>query len=73
MQRDKEVNAALKELGYTVFRFWENKIKKELDACLKEVIAHLNNQKEAKKRTLRFPFGLEQKGIVIPILSASSN
>ena len=41
IQRDLEVNAELKRLGYTVFRFWEREIKKELDRCLQEVISHL--------------------------------
>ncbi|MGB5499177.1 MAG: very short patch repair endonuclease [Maribacter sp.] len=43
-QRDQEVNLELKRLGYTVFRFWENQIKKELDACLLKVISHLELQ-----------------------------
>ncbi|WP_299533828.1 very short patch repair endonuclease [Ulvibacterium sp.] len=43
MQRDKEVNLELKKSGYTVFRFWESKIKKELDACLEQVISHLES------------------------------
>ncbi len=43
MQRDREVNQGLKELGYQVFRFWETDIKKELSRCLKEVITHLEN------------------------------
>ena len=34
MQRDREVNQALQELGYTVFRFWDKEVKKELDRCL---------------------------------------
>ncbi|WP_047246792.1 very short patch repair endonuclease [Maribacter thermophilus] len=41
MQRDQEVNAKLKEMGYTIFRFWESEIKKDLDRCLQEVIDHL--------------------------------
>ncbi|MBU2948182.1 very short patch repair endonuclease [Zobellia uliginosa] len=41
MQRDEEVNAELERLGYKVFRFWETEVKKELDRCLAEVIAHL--------------------------------
>ncbi|QLG45330.1 very short patch repair endonuclease [Costertonia aggregata] len=41
MQRDQEVNAELKRLGYTVFRFWESEIKKNLDGCLQKVISHL--------------------------------
>ncbi|MFS4466330.1 DUF559 domain-containing protein [Maribacter sp. 2210JD10-5] len=43
MQRDQEVNAELKRLGNTVFRFWESEIKKNLDSCLQKVIAHLKN------------------------------
>lgn len=44
MQRDAEVNQALDTLGYTVFRFWETEIKKQLDTCLNKVITHLKNQ-----------------------------
>ena len=44
IQRDAEVNRALEEKGYTVFRFWESEIKKELDACLRNVIDHLERQ-----------------------------
>jgi len=43
-QRDQEVNAELNRLGYRVFRFWESEIKKELDACLRDVISHLELQ-----------------------------
>lgn len=41
MQRDREVNQGLRDLGYAVFRFWENEIKKDLDTCLERVIGHL--------------------------------
>ncbi|WP_281541872.1 very short patch repair endonuclease [Maribacter aestuarii] len=41
IQRDKEVNAELKRLGYTVFRFWESEVKKELEFCIEKVIQHL--------------------------------
>jgi len=44
MQRDREVNQALDDLDYTVFRFWESEIKKDLETCLNEVITHLENQ-----------------------------
>ncbi|MGC1515371.1 MAG: very short patch repair endonuclease [Maribacter sp.] len=44
IQRDKEVNQALKEKGYTVFRFWESEIKKELNSCLAIVTRHLEHQ-----------------------------
>ena len=41
IQRDKEVNAELERLGYTVFRFWESEVKKELEFCIEKVIQHL--------------------------------
>jgi DNA mismatch endonuclease (patch repair protein) len=41
MQRDREVNEELKNQGYKVFRFWESSIKKDLETCLQQVIAHL--------------------------------
>lgn len=37
MQRDAENNKALKEMGYTVFRFWEQEIKKGLNGCIKKI------------------------------------
>jgi DNA mismatch endonuclease (patch repair protein) len=43
-QRDAEVNEELTRLGYKVFRFWENEIKRELDTCLHKVISHLKMQ-----------------------------
>ena len=44
MQRDQEVNAELKRIGYTVFRFWESEVKKELKRCLGEVVLHLKER-----------------------------
>jgi DNA mismatch endonuclease (patch repair protein) len=44
IQRDEEVNEELLRLGYTVFRFWDYEIKKELDECLIKVISHLQSQ-----------------------------
>ncbi|SNY95097.1 very short patch repair endonuclease [Flagellimonas pacifica] len=41
IQRDQEVNLALSEMGYTVFRFWESEVKKNLDTCLQKVIKSL--------------------------------
>ncbi|MET7028844.1 very short patch repair endonuclease [Sediminicola luteus] len=43
LQRDREVNFALKTKGYKVFRFWEKEIIKELDECLHQVISHLRH------------------------------
>ncbi len=45
MQRDEEVNEELELMGYTIFRFWESEVKKELDKCLTEVLKHLKNFK----------------------------
>lgn len=47
MQRDREVNAELNRLGYKVFRFWENEIKKEPKRCLIEVVLHLKSVETA--------------------------
>ena len=44
--RDKEVNAALEQDGWTVIRFWERQIRKELDSCVDEVLSAIE-----KKRT----------------------
>ncbi len=41
LQRDREVNQALDQLGYTVFRFWEREVKKDLERCLQMVVSHL--------------------------------
>lgn len=41
MQRDEEVTAALKQKGYTVFRFWETEVKKDLETSLAMVLEHL--------------------------------
>lgn len=48
MQRDAEVNASLKNLGFKVFRFWEHEIKKDFNTCLLTVIQYLEEQKELK-------------------------
>jgi len=50
IQRDKEVNTELNRLGYTVFRFWETEIKKDLERCLKEVISHIKKVEKQKER-----------------------
>tara|TARA_R110002020_G_scaffold122487_6_gene277973 strand:+ start:111172 stop:111657 length:486 start_codon:yes stop_codon:yes gene_type:complete len=44
IQRDQEVNAALTDMGYTVFRFWEKEIKNELEDCLAIVVEHLESK-----------------------------
>jgi DNA mismatch endonuclease (patch repair protein) len=41
MQRDREVNRQLNTMGYTVFRFWEKEIKKELNTCINDVLVYI--------------------------------
>ena len=42
MQRDAEVNLQLKEIGYTVFRFWEHEIKKDLEKCVNDIMVFIS-------------------------------
>lgn len=42
IQRDGEVNQQLVDLGYTVFRFWEQEVKKDLDKCINDVLVYLD-------------------------------
>ena len=37
MQRDREVNHYLTEKGFTVLRFWDFEVKKDLNACAAEI------------------------------------
>jgi DNA mismatch endonuclease (patch repair protein) len=41
IQRDSEVNQELQRLGYTVFRFWQKQVDKNLEDCLETVLNHL--------------------------------
>ena len=42
MQRDREVNRQLSDMGYTVFRFWSKEIIDNLDQCVLDVLVYLN-------------------------------
>lgn len=44
IQRDQEVNECLEDLGYTVFRFWESEVKKNLEGCITKVTSHLESK-----------------------------
>ena len=46
MARDQEVNEALARDGWTVLRFWEWQIKKQLDDCVDEILAAVSAKKE---------------------------
>lgn len=41
-QRDEEVNQELHDLGYTVFRFWENEIIGDLDKCVNDILVYID-------------------------------
>ncbi|MCO6489048.1 MAG: very short patch repair endonuclease [Phaeodactylibacter sp.] len=45
MQRDRQNTQALQEKGWTVFRFWEHKLKKEFHICLEAVVDELERRK----------------------------
>ena len=44
-ERDLEVTIKLRDLGWTVIRFWESDIKKNLKECTDSVIKKIYNQK----------------------------
>ena len=44
MQRDEENNLALKKLGFTVIRFWEQQIIKDLEGCVNVILDYLSVQ-----------------------------
>jgi DNA mismatch endonuclease (patch repair protein) len=46
IQRDKTQTEQLQAMGYTVLRFWEHEVKKELGACVHRVLAHINESME---------------------------
>jgi len=39
IERDNENNGSLSSMGYTVLRFWEHEIKKNLQGCLTKILA----------------------------------
>ena len=41
MQRDRQVNRQLEALGYTVFTFWEQELKNDLDTCINDVLVYI--------------------------------
>lgn len=44
INRDKEVNQKLKELGWKVLRFWESDIMKDVDYCVSTVITAISKK-----------------------------
>jgi len=41
MQKDNEVNSALAEMDFMVFRFWEGEIKNNLARCINDITNYL--------------------------------
>jgi DNA mismatch endonuclease (patch repair protein) len=48
MQRDREVNYKLEQLGYKVFRFWSKEVLKDLESVLHKIVNHLEKVKKEK-------------------------
>ena len=44
MQRDKLNNQILQDDGWTVLRFWENDIKKDLSGCIDSVMSYIESR-----------------------------
>lgn len=42
MVRDSNNTEKLEYLGFTVFRFWEHEIKKNVGTCVQKIIQHIN-------------------------------
>ena len=42
MQRDREVNQQLREMDFTVFRFWVHEVKDNLKTCINDVMMYLD-------------------------------
>lgn len=45
MCRDKVNTRKLIDNGYTVLRFWEHEIKKDVDSCIQIILTHLSKEK----------------------------
>lgn len=43
IERDTLNAKKLEDLGYTVFRFWEHEIKKNLSGCMSIIISHIQH------------------------------
>ncbi|MGN5883509.1 MULTISPECIES: very short patch repair endonuclease [Staphylococcus] len=49
MERDQEVTQQLKDMGYTVLRFWEkHEVFKDMDACIAEIKKAIEENKAEK-------------------------
>jgi len=48
ISRDKEVNEALMAMGYTVFRFWSEEVRKNLKACVNQIQLYIETAGEGR-------------------------
>lgn len=46
-ERDLEVTIFLRDAGWTVFRFWETDIRKNIGDCVNEVVKFINSKNKA--------------------------
>ena len=51
MQRDEVVNHQLRAMGFQVFRFWQQEVKKEPGACLKQVLDYIGSKENYQYET----------------------
>jgi DNA (cytosine-5)-methyltransferase 1 len=58
MNRDRRVNSALKEQGWTIFRFWGHDIKKSLSACVDLVEKQLRTIPDIPYKTIDLCAGI---------------
>lgn len=48
MQRDRDANASLAAMGYTVFRFWEQDIRRNLHKCVNQIELYIEAAGEGR-------------------------
>ncbi len=41
VERDQDVNQALLEMGWLVLRYWDSGVKKDVNACVKDIMQYL--------------------------------
>lgn len=46
VERDRQVNEQLTEMGWLVLRFWESDIKKNLDQCVQRILKYVPKRKK---------------------------
>ena len=52
IKRDNKNNILLKNQNWTVLRYWEHEIKKELDRCVDEIISTIYSAKIIKNKNV---------------------